>query len=226
MAVFASSITVKQETIDDAAAAVDALASHERINKGQIFVLGHSLGGTLKPRIAKANDKIAGFICLAGSVRPLDVLLIEQTKYILSLDGPMTEEKRKQIEQLEQQIAKIRLPDLSLQTAAKELPLGVPASYWLDLRGYDPAEAAKEIAKPILILQGERDYQVTMEDFGLWKAALGSSLRVRFISYSTLNHLFVEGKGKSSPAEYSAPGNVAEVVVRDIATWINSQSQQ
>ena len=33
-----------------------------------------------------------------------------------------------------------------------------------------------------------------------------------------LNHLFVEGK--STPQEYSAPGNVAAVVIGDIAQWI------
>ena len=46
-----------------------------------------------------------------------------------------------------------------------------------------------------------------------------------FISYPKLNHLFVEGKGKSTPAEYSAPGNVAKVVVDDIAKWIEGLRQ-
>jgi fermentation-respiration switch protein FrsA (DUF1100 family) len=148
----------------------------------------------------------------------------QQTKYLVSLGGNLTDEKQKQIEHLEQQIAKVKSPDLSPQTAAKELPLGVPAKYWLDLRGFDPAEAAKEIEKPMLILQGERDYQVTMEDFGRWKKALGSRTQVKFISYATLNHLFMGGKGKSVPAEYSAPGNVAEAVIKDIAEWVKSQA--
>ena len=84
-----------------------------------------------------------------------------------------------------------------------------------------PPQAAKELPKPMLILQGERDYQVTMEDFAGWKKALGSRKDVTFISYPKLNHLFVEGEGKSTPAEYSMPGNVAKVVVDDIAKWID-----
>ncbi len=67
MALSLNSITVKEETIDDAVAAVEALASHEKIDPKRIFVLGHSLGGTLIPRIGKTAPKIAGFVSLAGS---------------------------------------------------------------------------------------------------------------------------------------------------------------
>jgi len=88
------------------------------------------------------------------------------------------------------------------------------------LRGYDPAEEAKTLLKPMLILQGERDYQVTKEDFAGWKKTLASQKSVTFISYPKLNHLFMEGSGKITPAEYLTPGNVAKVVIEDIAGWI------
>ena len=72
----------------------------------------------------------------------------------------------------------------------------------------------------MLILQGERDYQVTPEDFARWKAALGSRRDVTFHSYPALNHLFIAGTGPSLPAEYQVQGHVAEEVIRDIAAWI------
>jgi fermentation-respiration switch protein FrsA (DUF1100 family) len=71
----------------------------------------------------------------------------------------------------------------------------------------------------MLILQGERDYQVTMRDFALWKAALGERKNVTLRSYAKLNHLFTAGEGKSTPAEY-ASGHVDAPVVEDIARWI------
>ena len=76
---------------------------------------------------------------------------------------------------------------------------GAPAWYWLDLRGYDPPSAATQVKAPMLILQGERDYQVTPADFAKWKAALGSRRDVTFHSYATLNHLFIAGTGPSLP---------------------------
>jgi hypothetical protein len=72
----------------------------------------------------------------------------------------------------------------------------------------------------MLILQGERDYQVTMADFALWKASVGSAKGVVMKSYPALNHLFEPGEGKSMPAEYNKPGHVAPVVIDDIAKFV------
>jgi len=216
-------LTVKEETIDDATAATDALAAHDKIDPKRIFVLGHSLGGMLIPRIAAANKKPAGFISLAGSTRPLEDLILEQVSYLLSLDNPPVEAQQKKIDELRQQIARVKSAELSNQTLASELPLGIPASYWLDLRDYDPAVAAQKIDKPLLILQGERDYQVTMADFARWKSALEAHPRATCLSYPQLNHLFIAGQGKSSPAEYFTPGNVAAAVIDDVAAWVQAQ---
>jgi len=50
-----ATLTVKEETIDDALAAVALLHQTEGIDPARIFVLGHSLGGYLLPRIALAG---------------------------------------------------------------------------------------------------------------------------------------------------------------------------
>ena len=78
------------------------------------------------------------------------------------------------------------------------------------------------ISIPLLFLQGERDFQVAMKNFERWKSALGGSSKVSFRSYPDLNHLFMAGTGKSVPAEYATPANVAPAVIADIAEWIDS----
>jgi dienelactone hydrolase len=221
MAMVASSITVKEETIDDAVSAVETLAGHDKIDPKRVFLLGHSLGGMLIPRIGKASSSIAGFVVLAGSTRPLEDLVLEQTRYIASLAGTLSDEEQKKVRELEQQVARVKSSDLSESTPNSELPFGAPAKYWLDLRGYEPATEALALQKPMLILQGERDYQVTMEDFANWKKSLGSRKDVALHSYPGLNHLFMEGQGKSRPEEYAKPGNVAVGVIDDIAKWID-----
>jgi len=216
------SITVKEETIDDALAAVSLLRKREEIDAEKIFVLGHSLGGMLIPRIAEYDPQITGFIVLAGTTRPLEEVILEQMTYIFSLDGDISENEKEQLEKVKLQIAKLKDPKLSEPTPSTDL-LGVPPKYWLDLRGYNPAEAAQAIKQPMLILQGGRDYQATMEDFQGWKNHLSSQKNVEFRLYPKLNHLFVEGEGKSTPAEYLIPGNVKETVINDIANWIKKQ---
>ncbi len=108
-------------------------------------------------------------------------------------------------------MAKVKSPDLSPSTPASELPFGAWGGYWLDLRGYDPAESARDIARPILVLQGERDYQVTMADFQRWEDALSGMPNVTLKTYPDLNHLFITGTGKSVPSEYELPGHVSQV---------------
>ena len=169
MALLSQRITVKEETMEDAVLAVQRLAGDRRINAKRIVVLGHSLGGYLLPRIAGESRQVAGLISLAGSVRPLEALILDQTRYLFQQDGMVTGEEQAQLDGLEAQVERVRSTELSESVSVTDLPLGVPASYWLDLRGYQPAQAARTLSQPLLILQGERDYQVTMEDFRLWK---------------------------------------------------------
>lgn len=214
-------LTVKEETIDDVLAAVELLAAHKQIDGKQIFVLGHSLGGMLIPRIAERSDRIAGYISLAGSARPLEELVLEQTKYLLERDG-LSEDDKKQLELVAEQVQLVQSDQLTLQTPAKNLPLGIPAAYWLDLRGYQPQAAAQAIKSPLLILQGERDYQVTMADFALWTKALKDRDNVTLKSYPKLNHLFMPGEGESRPAEYLQANHISEEVIVDIERWLRA----
>lgn len=216
------SMTIKEETIEDALAAVSMLRNTEEIDAEKIFVLGHSLGGMLIPRIGMLDPNIGGFIVMAGSTKPLEDVILMQISYIFSLDGTISESEKAQLEEIKLQVARVKDPKLSAMTPSTDLPLGIPPKYWLDLRDYNPPEVAKNLKQPILILHGKRDYQVTMENFQGWKMSLSSRKNVKFKIYPKLNHLFIEGKGKSTPAEYQMAGHVAEIVINNIANWIKS----
>lgn len=222
----ATDITVVTETVDDAVAAVDLLlAEPDLIDPGGIVVLGHSLGGMLAPRIAEASDGVAGLVIMAGSARPLEDLILEQSRYLAERDGTVTAAEEEALAELAVQVEAIRDPGLDPSTPADQL-LGVPASYWLDLRDHDPLATAAGLDLPMLVLQGERDYQVTMEDFALWEEALAGRDDVTFRSFPGLNHLMMAGEGEVSPEgwggpeEYDVPGHVAPEVVDAIAEFV------
>lgn len=208
--------TVKEETVDDAALAVELLRQTPNVDPQRVFVLGHSLGGYLAPRIGLADADSAGLIILAGLTRPLEDVMLEQYQYIASLDKNAVPPST--LAELPAQVQAIK--DLQPGDESKPAILGAPAAYWIDLKGYQPADLAKSITKPMLILQGERDYQVTMQDFKNWQAALSSRSDVQFKAYADLNHLFMTGTGQSTPQEYQTAGSVAQVVVVDIASWV------
>ncbi|CAN5350887.1 hypothetical protein BH11CYA1_BH11CYA1_13530 [soil metagenome] len=218
-----NSITVKEETIEDALLAVALLANDKRIEKNHIFIVGHSLGAMLIPRMAKADHTAAGFIVMAGPTRPLEDMLLEQTEYLLTSSTRLSPLQQKQLAKLKKQVQTVKATNLSTATATSNLPLGLPASYWLDLRDYKPAEAMKEIKKPILILQGGKDYQVTMVDFqNLWQA-LSDNGNTTFKVYNGLNHGFVQAGEVSGPSDYDQQKNVSPEVISDISKWIKSQ---
>ena len=215
-------LTVKQETIDDAVAGVALLRATKGIDPSRVFVLGHSLGGMLAPRIAAAGGSaVRGLVVLAGAVRPIEDTIVDQMRYLSTLDGQLAPQEQQQLEQMEALAARVKALKPT-DAPAGAGPFSAPAGYWIDLRGYDPPAVARAQKAAMLILQGERDYQVTMDDFAKWKAALGSRSNVTLKSYPALNHLFVAGTGRSTPLEYSIAGHVAEEVVNDIAAWIAS----
>jgi fermentation-respiration switch protein FrsA (DUF1100 family) len=148
-------------------------------------------------------------------------VLVRQFTYLASLRPENEAASRPVIERLTQQAKRIDGPDLTPSTPASELPLGAPASYWLDLRDYDPAALAATLGKPMLILQGGRDYQVTVaDDLARWQAALSDQPEVTIRVYPECNHLFAPGSGPSSPAEYEPAQHVDARVIADVAQWI------
>ncbi len=224
LAAIGPNITVADETIDDAVAAVDLLVGTEGVDPTAVFVLGHSLGGYLGPRILERSTAARGLIVLAGNTRPMPEVILDQTAYLASLTGEPTPEVEQALAALRRGAALAASSELSPSTPAAELPFGVPASYWLDLRDYDPAALAAGLRRPLLILRGERDYQVTEADMDGWRAGLAATPDVTLRTYRNLSHAFMAGEGPGTPQDYLRPGHVAEEVIDDIAGWIRART--
>ena len=213
--------TTKQETIDDARAAVAFLATQSQIDAKRIFVAGHSLGGYLAPRIASGDPQVTGLIILAGSTRPLEDMVLEQVRaQVARQHSENSPAGQKVIQDAENEKRVIEDPNLKPGTRVTSVGAPVPSDYFLDLRGYDPPKVAQSLEIPMMILQGERDVQVSMIDFKNWKDALGSRKNVVLKSYPAVNHMFIPVNGPATGEEYGQPGHVEPDVISDIVGWI------
>jgi uncharacterized protein len=218
-------ITVKNEADDDAVAAVALLASTPGVDSKHIFLAGHSLGGYLAPQIAASDPQIAGIILFAGGSRPLEDEVVDQITDQLTKAGELnTPEGQQAIAKAKADKAAIEDPNLKPGVMLGFAGTKVDSDYFLDLRNYDPVKVAQSLRIPILILQGERDYQVTMADFALWKTGLAGHGNVTLKTYPALNHFFFPGSGPATPAEYNVPSHVEPDVIADVANWIRAQS--
>ncbi len=212
-------VGLNEEVIEDALSAIALLKKNPLLAKSKITIIGHSLGAMCAPLIAKKSKGVKTIILLAGNARSLEDLLIDQFNYIYGIDS-IDENEKQDLLKLEGQVKSVKSESLLKSAKSEDLPLGLDSYYWQSLNAYKQTEIAKKIKQPILILQGERDYQVTMTDFDLWKLTLGLNSKNKFISYPSLNHLFMTGKEKSNPDEYEKPNNVEEQIILDISKWI------
>ncbi len=236
-----TNLTIYEETIEDAVRAVELLHNTPGIDPERIYIFGHSLGGLAAPRIAQAADAagvpLAGIIVASGALEgTLDQEISRQIRYLAELDGEISDEEQAAIDAADQVAAAVSALDENsdlnaLLFAVEEgetldptlAAFNSPASYWYDMRQYDPLAAALAIDVPMLVLQGERDYQATMDGFTRWQTALANRGQTTFISYPALNHLLIAGEGAPNNQEYLVPSHVDAGLIGDVVTWIKGQ---
>lgn len=207
--------TVKQETEDDALAAIKLASDVAGVDKKQVYALGLSLGGMLMPRIASRANELAGIIIAAGPARSFQDISIEQNT--LSFNQQLIDQKT-----LDSAI--VLLNNTRFKTLGDKKPSSStiygPASYILDLNNYSQTATVKKFKGKVLVLQGEKDFQVSMTDFNLWKQALQKNKKATAIAFPTLGHLFVEAGKTNTVADYDLPQHVPLEVIDTLSNWI------
>ena len=215
--------SLDDETVRDAVSALELLRSTPRVDADRLFVLGHSLGGMLGPRIvAEDGGRVAGLVLASAPARPAMDLLVGQLDFLSRLDGKITPDEQEQLDAAVAATVAVR----SGNGGDGQL-LGTPLTYWKQLDAVRPTDdlAAAFTADPelrVLLVDGGRDYQVTAADWAAWLAATAGDGRVVSRRYPALNHLLVPGDGPPGPAEYARPGHVAGDVVTDVAAWVKT----
>lgn len=213
--------TIDDETTDDAVTAVAALRKTPGIDPARVFVLGHSQGGMLAPRIAARSGHVAGLVLLAAPARPLLDILIEQSIRMAVLDdGQTSAQEKAAIDTLRKQVEAVRAGG---EVAVADTPMHQPAAYWRSTDAVQPVAKAQAVGLPMLVLQGARDLQVVDADWQRWKAGLHDDPDVTFKLYPTLNHLGIAVEEDGDLDQYAIPGHVDAQLIADVAAWIKAR---
>ena len=217
-------ITVKEETIEDAIRATELLKRDSRIDKDNIFIAGHSMGGMLAPRIDAEGGNYKGLILMAGSPRRLEEIMLDQNEAVMRSGKGLLQWFVKT------QVAKISamfegMYELSDEEAKKKkVGNGTTLYYFKEMGEHQSSNYLVKLEKPILIMQGEKDFQATLEnDFAAYKELLNDKKNVTFKVYENLNHLFVPsvyGNIMKAMKEYKVEQHIGENVIKELADWI------
>jgi pimeloyl-ACP methyl ester carboxylesterase len=217
-------ITVREETIEDAILATELLRRDSRIDKDNIFIAGHSMGGMLAPRIDAEGGNYKGLILMAGSPRTLGEIMLDQNEEVIRSGKGVLQWYVKT------QVAKISamfegMYELSDEEAKKKkLGNGTTLYYFKEMGEHPASEYLLKLEKPVMIMQGEKDFQATLEkDFAAYKELLEDKKNVTFKVYENLNHLFVNsvyGNIMKAMKEYKVEQHIGKNVIKDLADWI------
>lgn len=217
-------VTVKMETIEDAILATDLLKNDTRIDKDNIFIIGHSMGAMLAPRIDAEGGDYKGLIMMAGSPRKLEEIMLSQNEAVLNTSKGLVRWI------IKKQVAKLSamfdgLYQLSEEEAKKKkVGGGVTLYYFKEMGEHAASDYLLNLQKPMLIMQGERDFQATVaDDFAAYKQLLAEKENVTYRLYENLNHAFVPavyGDIMKAKQEYNVEQHIGEDVIADIANFI------
>lgn len=216
---FGKAYTVKEEVLDDALQAIALAKTVVGVDLKQVYVLGHSLGGMLAPRIATLAPDLKGIILAAAPARSLPDIIIEQNKYMVSQIKDTSAVMQKNLADAITEIERAKITKVG-KMKPDSIILGLPVSYWADLNSYNQVETAKKLKQRIFVIQGGYDFQVTETDFNLWKDALSANSNVSFKLYPDFNHLFSQQEAKGNATQYQKPSNVEQRTIEDLANWI------
>jgi dienelactone hydrolase len=216
-------VTPREEYFNSLGAALELLAHTPDVDPKKIYVLGHSMGGWLLPWMMRDHPEIAGGIIASGNARSLLDVEVDQDQYVMAVNHP--EVTKEQLAQLraydEAKRTRAHDPNLAEDTPAAQLPIGMSAHAVKSMQAYDAPTVIAAIDRPFLLLQGGRDYNVTMVDHEMWKKALaGKDVTAKV--YDDLNHDYLTGTGMAKPEELKQGGHVAEPVLDDIAAWVKA----
>ena len=214
--------TVEQESIRDAVAAAELLRSNPRI--GQVFLIGHSMGAMIAPRIAEEYPSLFdGIILLSGTPKTFGDIVLSQNQAIVDALPALT----KAIGTIQLQGLRMNWKDLLNSTgeeAKNKTVFGEPGYYFWEMAQYDTGEILQTLELPALIVNGGRDFQVVDADgVDAWNA-LDLPENVQVIYHPDLNHLLMDPdapeEARGTVKEYDTPCHISREIIDEIAEFI------
>ena len=219
---FASGAAVKDANAVTIGDYVDDVRAWIKVLKDEthapcVWVLGHSEGGLVALASAGAVPGECGLVLVATPGRPMGEIIREQLK-AKPANAPLLDQALPALDALEQGH---RVDTTGMNPALMGLFHPSVQGFLINAFAYDPARLIASVTKPVLVIQGQRDLQVSEGDARLLKQA---DQRASLVLLPDVNHVLkqVTSDDRSANlATYAKPGlPLAPGVVDAIADFL------
>jgi hypothetical protein len=235
----------------DVLAGVELLAGQPEVDAARIGLIGHSEGGIVAALAAARSEEVDWIVLMAAPGLPGSELMVMQLAAVQRSIGRPEANIERQIEvqrrllalaaagadreALREAVAELTAIQVAAMPAAQrpdpeELAPAIEAQaeqlmtpWWRFFLGHDPRQSLREVACPVLALNGSLDTQVPSEpNLQAIEAALraGGNDELIVEELAGLNHLFQSARS-GGPAEYAQiEETIAPAALERITAWI------
>jgi pimeloyl-ACP methyl ester carboxylesterase len=157
--------------IDDARAGVEFLRQRPEVDRARISIVGHSQGAQFITLMLEEDPELASGVMIAGPYRPVDEITLGQLNSTIDLLGQlgMSEEEALALPTVRPLVDIVNgLADI--RSGGSEPVAGVNAEFWqswLNLHERS-LSAASGITQPILVLNGDYDWNIPASEAQAW----------------------------------------------------------
>lgn len=233
----------RTDLLSDVRAAVGALRTQQEVDPKRAFLIGHSEGAYLAPVIAAEDESVAGIILLAGAARSLDEITRWQVEANLRQQGATEKQIAEALKQEDQYLEFVKtstgewedhtlaelqeaMPwlteDAAAQLVATPLSLSWLREHYLD----DPASTIRQVACPVLVINGEKDLQIPASEAEGIKTILeeAENKDITVVVLPDLNHLLRHHPEEPNLTYRHLDDPVDPRVIEIITGWISEHS--
>jgi uncharacterized protein len=193
---------------DDIRAALAYLRGRADIDGSRLGLVGHSEGGMVGPMVAADDPALRALVVIAGPAQTGREIIHFQQRQAVERSDAFEPASRDSV---------LAAGRLELEEVAARQPW---LAYFLE---HDPLPVARRVRTPVLILHGETDRQVTVEQAEHLAGAFreGSNPDVTVQVFPGINHLLVADPD-GDPSGYGALADrrVSRALLGTLADWL------
>jgi pimeloyl-ACP methyl ester carboxylesterase len=195
----AAAADANKVTIGDYASDVHSwvTAIQNRTGAKCVWILGHSEGALVALAAAQEPQGICGVIAVSGAGRKLSDVIREQLKSNPA-NGPVLDQATAALASLDrgEHVDVITMNPVLLKLFAPQVQ-----DYLIDIFRRDPAKLAASLNVPLLIVQGERDIQVSTADA---KDLAAAQPKAKLVLIPAMNHVLKDVASDDRAANMAA----------------------